>query len=153
MSDKEYSWTVKLDWLHILNLLDLVSINQIPEIKRDKAIKKLSRTFGSDALLDLEPSELDRLVAEELKELMKKELTVRDREKERIKKEMQSKFIPFKQGGIIKIDPRDLKDLNIDPNNPDDLLKAFRKMMGDKDGDDDKDEENSFYEDRDGYYI
>ncbi|TFG06230.1 MAG: hypothetical protein EU539_08150 [Promethearchaeota archaeon] len=153
MTDKEYSWTVKLDWLNILNYLGLNSIKEIPELKRRKAIKKLTRSFGSDGLLEFEPSELERLVAEELRDLMKKELAMREREQERIKKEFQDKFIPFKRGGIIKLDPKDLKDLDIDPSNPEDLIKAFKKIMGDKDKDDEKDKDPNFYEDKDGYYI
>jgi len=45
MSEKEYSWTIKLEWLSILNQLGLESINQISELKRDKAIKKITKTL------------------------------------------------------------------------------------------------------------
>jgi hypothetical protein len=154
MSEKEHTWTIQLDWLNILNLLGLESINQISELKRDKAIKKITKTFGNETLLELDPSELDNLVADELKELMKKELTLRQKKQEQIQKEMRSKFVPFKQGGIIKIDPRDFKDLDLDSDNPEDLLKAlYKKLMGDKEGDDEDDEDNNFHEDSTGYYI
>lgn len=154
MSEKEQNWTIQLDWLNILNLLGLESINQISELKRDKAIKKITKTFGNETLLELDPLELDNLVADELKELMKKELTLRQKEQEQIQKEMRSKFVPFKQGGIIKIDPRDFKDLGIDSDNPEDLLKAlYKKLMGDREGDDEDDEDNNFHEDNTGYYI
>jgi hypothetical protein len=154
MSEKEQSWTIQLDWLNILNLLDLESINQISELKRDKAIKKITKTFGNETLLELDPSELDNLVADELKELMKKELTLRQKKQEQIQKEMRSKFVPFKQGGIIKIDPRDFKDLDLDSDNPEDLLKAlYKKLMGDREGDDEDDEDNNYHEDSTGYYI
>ena len=73
MSEKEYSWSVKLDWLNILNKLGLESIKQISEFKKDKAIRKLTRTFGNEALLEREGDELDKLVVQELKELMRKE--------------------------------------------------------------------------------
>ena len=154
MSEKEHGWTVQLDWLNILNLLGLESINQISEIKRDKAIKKITKSFGNETLLELDPAELDNLVANELKELMKKELTLRQKKQEQIHKEMRSKFVPFKQGGIIKIDPRDFKDLDLDSDNPEDLLKAlYKKLMGDREGDDDEDEDNNIREDSTGYYI
>ncbi|TFG13405.1 MAG: hypothetical protein EU535_04950 [Promethearchaeota archaeon] len=154
MSENEHSWTVQLDWLNILNLLGLESINQISEVKRDKAIKKITKSFGNETLLELDPAELDNLVADELKELMKKELTLRQKKQEQIQKEMRSKFVPFKQGGIIKIDPRDFKDLDLDSDNPEDLLKAlYKKLMGDKEGDEDEDEDNNIREDNTGYYI
>ena len=154
MSEKEDSWTIQLDWLNILNLLGLESINQISELKRDKAIKKITKTFGNETLLELDPSELDNLVADELKELMKKELTLRQKKQEQVKQEMRSKFVPFKQGGIIKIDPRDFKDLDLDSDNPEDLLKAlYKKLMGDREGDDEDDEDNNYHEDSTGYYI
>jgi len=154
MSEKEFSWTIKLDWLNILNLLDLNSINQISEIKREKAIRRITKNFGTEILLDLECYELDRLVAAELKELMKKELSLMSKREERIEKEMRSKIIPFKQGGIIKIDPRDFKDL--DPNaDPEDIIKAFyKKIMGEHDDDEENDDDNNKYtEDSTGYYI
>ena len=154
MSEKEYSWTIKLDWLNVLNKLSLESIHQIPEEKKDKAIKKITKTFGAQTLLDLEPSELDILVVDELKELMKKELLVRHKQKEKIQQEMRSKFMPFKQGGIIKIDPRDFKDLDVDSDNPEDFLKAlYKKLMGENEGDEEDDDNDSYHEDSTGYYI
>ncbi len=155
MPEKEYSWIIKLDWLSILNQLGLESIHQISELKQDKAIKKLTKTFGTETLLELDPSELDKLVVDELKELMKKELLMRQRKQEKIQREMRSKFVPFKQGGIIKIDPRDFKDLDVDSDKPEDFLKAlYKKLMGDSDNDDEKDDEdNNYYEDSTGYYI
>lgn len=154
MSEKEFSWTIKLDWLNILNLLSLNSINQISEIKREKAIKRLTKTLGNNKLLEFEGDVLDKLVADELKELMKKELSLKSKREERIEREMRSKFVPFKQGGIIKIDPRDFKD--IDPNaDPEDIIKAFyKKMMGKHDDDDENDDDkNKYTEDSTGYYI
>ena len=60
-------------------------------------------------------------------------------------------MIPFKQGGIIKIDPRDLKDFKGDPE---DMLKyLYKKFLGDN-KDDDKDDDNDKYnEDKNHYYI
>jgi len=155
MKESEYSWTVKLDWLNILNLLQIDSIKQISEAKREKAIKKITKTFGKETLLELEPSELDNLVVDELKESMKKELAIYERRKKRMEQEIRNKVIPFKQGGIIKIDPRDLKDLNIDSDKPEDILKAlYKKLTGESDKDDDKDDDkNNYYEDNTGYYI
>ena len=157
MPEKEYSWTIKLEWLSILNQLGLESIHQISELKKEKAIKKLTKTFGTKTLLDLEPSELDTLVGDELKELMKKELFIRQRKLEKIQNDMRSKFLPFKQGGIIKIDPRDFKDLDIDSDNPEDFLKALYKKLRGRNDDDDEDDENdendTYHEDSTGYYI
>ena len=145
---------MQLDWLNILRILKLDSINQIPEFKREKAIKKVTKTYDIDTLMDLDPFELDELVAEELKELMRKELNnIRARDKERL--EQQSKFVPFKNGGIFKINPRDFKDLDIDPENadPEEILKQIAKKLM-KDDDDDSDDDNKKYkEDNTGYYI
>ncbi len=156
MSEKELAWTVKLDWLNILQILGFHSIIQIPEFKREKAIRKTTKTFGSDVLLEFECDELDQLVADELKELMKKELSLQARKGERIEKQMRSKVIPFKRGGIIKIDPRDFKDL--DPNaDPEEIMKAlYKKFMGEHEHDDDDekdDDKNKYSEDSTGYYI
>lgn len=154
MSEKEYSWSVKLDWLNILNKLGLESIKQISELKKDKAIKKLTRNFGNEALLEREGDELDKLVAQELKELMRKELSLKAKKEERLEKELHSKVIPFKRGGIIKIDPRDFKDLDIDFDNPEEFFKAlYKKFTGKDDGEDEDDDKNKFSEDSTGYYI
>jgi hypothetical protein len=155
MVEKELAWTIKLDWLNILTILGLESIDQIPDLKKEKALRKITRTFGTESLLELEPSELDNMVAIELKELMKKELISNQRKEEKDQEEMKSKFIPFKQGGIIKIDPRDFKDIDVDPENPEDFLKAlYKKLVGKKDDDEDKDEDkNNVSEDSTGYYI
>jgi hypothetical protein len=155
MVEKELAWTIKLDWLNILTILGLESIDQIPDLKKEKALRKITRTFGAESLLELEPSELDNMVAIELKELMKKELISNQRKEEKDQEEMKSKFIPFKQGGIIKIDPRDFKDIDVDPENPEDFLKAlYKKLVGKKDDDEDKDEDkNNVSEDSTGYYI
>lgn len=152
MSDKEI-WTIKLDWLNIVNLLGLDKIEQISEIKKEKAIKKISKSFDIDVLLEKDPDELDKIVADELREIMKKELTQKAKDQERREREFQSNFIPFKNGGIINIDPRDLKDLDIDiDGDPYDLLKKLAKKFfrGDNDSDDDKDKTK---EDNTGYYI
>ncbi len=148
--NKEYSWSVKLDWLNILSKLNLESISQIPEFKKDKAIKRITKFYGIEALLEFEPSYLDKLIVNELKELMKKELLLNTRRQEKIEKEMRDKIIPLKRGGIIKIDPRDLKDFKGDPE---DALKYFyKKFLGEDD--DDKDDDNDNYkEDNTGYYI
>ena len=153
MYEKEYPWTIKLDWLNILNLLNLDSISQINEEKREKAIKKLTKTFGIETLMDLGSNELDQLVADELKDVMKKELSLIAKKEEQIEKEIRSKIIPFKKGGINKIDPRDFKD--IDPNSdPEDILKAiYKKMTGDGDKDDEDEDKNSYNEDSTGYHI
>jgi len=155
MTEKNSYWSVKLDWLNILRILKLDSINQIQEFKRKKAIKKITKTFDIDILMDLDPFELDKLVADELKELMRKELSINARRKERLEKEMRNKFIPFKNGGIIKINPRDFKDLNLDPKNadPEELLKQIAKKLMKDDDDDSDDDKKKYKEDNTGYYI
>ncbi|MFX1571662.1 MAG: hypothetical protein ACFFB0_02855 [Promethearchaeota archaeon] len=149
-NDKVLSWTIKLDWLNILNLLDLTSITQIPEFKKEKAIKKVTKIYGSEDLMEFEPEYLDKLVVNELKELMKKELEIYKRKQERIEQQIRNNIIPLKRGGIIKIDPRDLKDFKGDPE---EMFKYFyKKLLGDKD-DDDKDDDKEKKEDNTGYYI
>ena len=149
-NDKQFCWTVKLDWLNILKMLNLVSIRQIPEFKKSKAIRKITRIHGTENLLKFEPEYLDKLVVNELKELMKKELVLNARKQEKIERELRDKIIPFKRGGIIKIDPRDLKDFNGDPEK---LIKYFyKKFLGDDDDDKD-DDKDKHKEDNTGYYI
>jgi len=149
-NDNDFSWTIKLDWLNILNLLKLERINQISEFKKERAIKRVTKIYGTKALLDFDPERLDVLVANELKELMKKELAQRARDQEKLEKDIQSRVIPFKKGGIIRIDPRDLKDFNGDPEK---MLKYFyKKFLGDDDEDKD-DDRDKHKEDNTGYYI
>ncbi|MHA1342519.1 MAG: hypothetical protein ACTSQG_00915 [Promethearchaeota archaeon] len=152
MEEKEYRWSLLLDWSNILKKLGFSSIQRIPNTKIEKAIKRLTRTYGSNTLLEkFAPSDLDELVIEELRELMKRELLNNQKMREQREKEMRSKVIPFKHGGIIKIDPRDFKDLDINAN-PDDIIKyLYKKFRGDKD--DDGDDENNVKEDDTGYYI
>lgn len=147
--DKLLSWAVKLDWLNILSKLNLESISQIPKFKKQKALKRITRFYGPEALLEFEPGYLDKLVINELQELMKKELLLNERKQERMEKELRDKVIPLKRGSIIKIDPRDLKDFKGDPE---DMLKYFYKKFLGKDEDDDDDNDN-YNEDNTHYYI
>lgn len=156
MSEKEKDsfWSVKLDWLNILQMLKLDSINQIPEFKRVKAIKKVTKTYDIDTLIEMDPIEVDKLVVHELRELMRKELNnIKARNKERL--EQQSKFVPFKNGGVFKINPRDFKDLDIDPENadPEEILKQIAKKLMKDDDDDSDDDKKKYKEDNTGYYI
>ena len=154
MSEKDTYWSVKLDWLSILQILKLESINQIPEFKREKAIKKVTKTYDIDTLMEMDPIELDKLVVHELRELMRKELNnIKARKKERL--EQQSKFVPFKNGGVFKINPRDFKDLDIDPENadPEEILKQIAKKLMKDDDDDSDDDKKKYKEDNTGYYI
>ena len=155
MSEKDSFWSMKLDWLNILRKLKLDSINQIPEFKREKAIKKVTKTYDIDTLMELDPIELDKLVVHELRELMRKELGINARKKQRLEKEMQSQFVPFKNGGVFKINPRDFKDLDIDPNNadPEEILKRIAKKLMKDDDDDSDDDKKKYKEDNTGYYI
>ena len=149
-NDTDYSWVFKLDWLNILKILKLDSIDDISESISQKVIKKVTRIYDSYVLNNFEPEELDEIVAEELKNEkdLKKKLTEHARKRENLEKEIRSKIIPFKDGGIIKINPQDLKDFDGDPEK---MLKYFKKFLGNnEDEDDDKDKYN---EDNTGYYI
>ncbi len=148
--NKLLSWAVKLDWLNILSKLNLERISQIPKFKKDKALKRITKFYGLEALLEFEPDYLDNLVINELKELMKKELLLNERKQERMEKELRDKVIPFKRGSIIKIDPRDLKDFKGDPE---DMLKYFYKKFLGKDDDDKDDDNDNYKEDNTHYYI
>ncbi|MFW9968584.1 MAG: hypothetical protein ACFFDF_00190 [Candidatus Odinarchaeota archaeon] len=147
--NNELIWAAKLDWLNILSMLNLESISQIPKFKKEKALKRITKFYGSEALLEFEPEYLDKLVVNELKDLMKKELLLNERHQEQMEKEFRDKIIPLKRGSIIKIDPRDLKDFK---GNPDDMLKYFYKKFLGKDDDDDDDNDN-YNEDNTHYYI
>lgn len=150
-NEKDLRWTIKLDWLNIVVMLKLNDINQITELKKEKAARRLTRIYGSEKLMELEPEDLEDLVVNELKDLMKKELALNEKKQKEMERDIRNKVIPLKQGGIIKIDPRDLKDFKGDPE---DMLKyLYKKFLGD-DKDDDKDDDNDKYkEDRNHYYI
>ncbi|MFX0177757.1 MAG: hypothetical protein ACFE85_16205 [Candidatus Hodarchaeota archaeon] len=150
MSDNEV-WSYQLDWLNIIKLLGLKSIEQIPEFKKQKAVKKVTRLYGSELLLTFKPTELDELVADELRELMRKELISYQRRQERIEKERRAKVMPFKKGGIIGIN---MSDLDIDPNaDPEEILKYLTKKFLKGDDDDKDDDKDRIDEDKTGYYI
>ena len=147
MPEKE-AWAYQLDWLNIVTILGLDTIDQIPEDKRIRVTKKLSKLYGSESLLSFKPQELDELVASELKSLMEKELRTHAKQKERIQKQMKNRMPYSKRPGIIPIDMNDLKDL------PDEVKKMFSKMFMQNEGDDDNDDDSDDYnEDRNSYYI
>ena len=75
-NEKELRWTIKLDWSNIVIMLKLNSINQISELKKGKAIRRLTKMYGPEKLMEFEPEHLDDLVVNELKNLMKKELSL-----------------------------------------------------------------------------
>lgn len=141
-NDKESRWTIKLDWLNILSMLNLDDINQITESKKSRAIKKLTSIYGFEKLMTFEPDYLEKLMVKELKEIMKKELALNERRKEKLEREMRNRVIPFKKGGIIKIDPQDSEE----------MLKYLKKFLGDNDDDND-DDKDKYKEDNTGYYI
>jgi hypothetical protein len=148
---KDFRWLIKLDWLNIVFMLKLDSINQITELKKGKAIRRLTKMFGTEKLMAFEPEYLENLVVTELKDLMRKELFLNEKRQKEMERDLRNKILPFKRGGIIKLDPRDLKDFK---GNPEDMLKyLYKKFLGD-DKDDDKDEDKDKYkEDRNHYYI
>jgi len=150
MSEKE-AWAILLDWSNIVHLMGLDSIYQIPEHKREKVVKKLTKLYDTELLLSFTPSELDELVANELNILMKKELISHERQKKRIEKQLRSRMGPLRQG-IIPIDMNDLKDL--DPKVLEDIKKFFfKKIMGKEDEDDNDDDSDKNIDDKTGYYI
>ena len=147
MPEKE-AWAYQLDWLNIVTILGLDTIDQIPEDKRIRVTKKLSKLYGSESLLSFKPQELDELVASELKNLMEKELRTHAKQKERMQKQIKNRMPSLKRPGVIPIDMNDLKDL------PDEVKKMFSKMFMQNEGDDDKDDDKDDYnEDRNSYYI
>ncbi len=151
--NKIFPWTTKLDWLNILSMLNLESISQIPELKKDRAIKRLNKFYGIEVLMEFEPSYLDKLVVNEFKDLMKKELLQNAREQERMKKKLRNNIVPMKRGGIIRIDPREFKDLKDLDGDPEKMLKYFYKKFLGKDDDDKDDDKDKYREDNTGYYI
>ncbi len=155
MTNKDI-WTIKLDWLSIIHLLNLNSIREIPELKKEKAIKKISKLYGTEMLLSLDNEELDLLIVNELKELMHRELMIKARKQERVERRMQNNMIPFKNGGVIRFDPKEFKDL--DPNaDPEEILKYLYKKFAGKgepsEGDENDDDQDNIHEDNTGYYI
>ena len=147
MPEKE-TWAFQLDWLNILTILGLDTIHQIPEDKKNRVIKKLSKLYNSESLLSFSPNELDELVASELKNLMEKELRMHAKQKDRKQKQMRSKMASLKRPGVIPIDMNDLKDL------PDEVNKMFSKMFMQNEGDDENDDDGDDYnEDKNSYYI
>ncbi len=152
MSEKK-NWSYQLDWLNIISILGLDSISQIPEYKKDKAIKRLSKTYGDEVLLTLKPNELDELVANELSDLMRKELAIHARKQQKMEREFKSRLGSLKKGGIIPINLNDLKDLDPDVD-LEKLIKYFsKKFMGEDDEKDSDDDFDSYDEDKSGYYI
>ena len=148
MTEKE-AWAYQLDWLNIISILRLDIIDQIPEVKRERVIKRITKLYGSESLLSFKPSELDELVANDLRELMKKELVMHARQKQKIEKQMKAKMSPLKNPGVIGIDMNEIKDMN-----PDELMKFFsNKLMGKKNDDDQDDDNDKYNEDKNSYYI
>jgi len=148
MTEKE-AWAYQLDWLNIVSILRLDTIDQIPEVKRERVIKRITKLYGSESLLSFKPSELDELVANDLRELMKKELVMHARQKQKIEKQMKAKMSPLRNPGVIGIDMNEIKDMN-----PDELMKFFsNKLMGKKDDDDQDDDNDKYNEDKNSYYI
>ena len=146
-------WSFQLDWLNIIKLLDLHSIHQIPETKKLKALKKITKLYGTELLLTLKPTELDELVTDELRILLKRELIEDARQKEKLEREIQQKILPLKKGKIVGINMSDLRDL--DPNaDMEEIMKYFSKKFLNNEDDDEKDDEpGDIDEDKTGIYI
>ncbi|MBY9003366.1 MAG: hypothetical protein KGD73_05295 [Candidatus Lokiarchaeota archaeon] len=146
-------WSFQLDWLNIINLLGFHSINQIPETKKQKTLKKITKLYGTEVLLTLKPNELDELVADELKILLKREIMEDARQKEKIEREIRHKVLPLKNGKILGINMSDLRDL--DPNaDMDEIMKYFsKKFLKNDDNDENDDDPGDIDEDKTGIYI
>jgi len=151
MSEEE-AWIHQLDWLNIINILGLKSIREIPVNKKEKALKKLTKLYGTEMLLNLTPEELDELVADQLRELMRKELALNAKRQEKIEKEIRAKAIPFKKGGIIPINLNDLKDFDPDID-PEEILKFLSKKFLNDDDDENDDDQDKYDDDKSFYYI
>ena len=148
MTGKE-AWVLMLDWSSIISILQLDTFDEIPEIKRERVIKKISKLYGQETLLTFKPSELDELVANELRELMKKEIATHARERVKLERQMKAKMAPFKNQGVMRIDMNEIKDMD-----PDELMKFFsNKIMGKKNDDDPDDDNDKYSEDKNSYYI
>ena len=147
MTEKE-AWALQLDWLNIVSILRLDIIDQIPEFKRDRVIKKITKLYGAESLLSFKPGELDELVANELRELMKKELVSHARQKEKLERQMKAKMSPFKNPGVMRIDMNDIKNM------PDELKNFFsRQLTGKNPEKDQEDDDEKYDEDKYSYYI
>ena len=141
-------WTFKIDWLNIIQKLSLNSVEQIPEYKKEKAITKLEKDFGSEYLAEMEPEYIEELIGVELQKLMQKELMEMKKKQRELRK--KSRIIPMKQGGIIKIDASDLKNMKNLDQDVQDMLKGFLdKYFNPKDDEEEVGED----EDSTGYYI
>jgi len=150
MPEKE-AWVYQLDWSNIITILGLDKMEQIPEDKRVKVTKKLSKLYGSESMLSFKPQELDELVASELKSLMEKELRAHAKQKEKMEKQLKARMPSLKRPGVIPIDVNDLKDMQ---NLPDEIKKMFSKMFMQNEGDDDNEDDSDKYsEDKNSYYI
>lgn len=148
---QNYNWSFQLDWLNILKILGLVKIEQIPESKKSKALKRINKVYGAEVLNTLKPEELDQIVANELRVLMKKELNVISKQNEKIEREIRNKMQGPKKGGVIGINMSDL-----DPNaDIEDIIKFLSKRFNKNDEDDDfdVDDEDEPDEDKSGIYI
>ncbi|MFX1498055.1 MAG: hypothetical protein ACFFBH_11045 [Promethearchaeota archaeon] len=149
---EEEAWTHQLDWLNILNILGLKSIRQIPESKKEKALKKLTKLYSVEMLLGLTPEELEELVADQLRDLMKKELASNTKRQEKLEREIKAKAISLKNGGIIPINLNDIKDLDPDMD-PEEFLKFLSKRFLNDDDDDNDDDKDKYDDDKNFYYI
>lgn len=148
---QNYNWSFQLDWLSILKILGLVKIEQIPESKKSKALKRINKVYDAEILNTLKPEELDQIVANELRVLMKKELSAIDKQNEKIEKEIRDKMLGPKKGGVIGINMSDL-----DPNaDIEDIIKFLSRKLNKNDDDDDfdLDDEDEPDEDKSGIYI
>ena len=117
MEEKE-AWALQLDWSNIVSILRLDKFDQIPEAKKVRVIKKVSKLYGAKALLSFNPSELDELEANELREMMRKEIITHTRQKEKLERQMKARMTPFKNQGVMRIDMNEIKDLNPEPAGP-----------------------------------
>ena len=137
------AWTYQLDWLAIMRILGLEAISDIPEFKKEKAIKKMSKQYGDELLNSLTPHELDELMANELRDIMKKELIIIEKVKEKQERDLRNKIAPFNKAGVIGLDM-----------DPEDFMKFFNKTMRRGDDDEDNDDDGDRNDDdKNGYYI
>lgn len=137
MTTKKFIWTIKLDWLNIVNKLGLSSIHQIKELTQTIALENLNEKYGSEQLLTFECQELEDLVFKELEILLKKQRSSSKKSGKKTKKPRSpSDMFP---SNVIKI--RGSSKLAKE------LMRAMEEMQDHDDEDDDVREDNT------GYYI
>ncbi len=85
------SWDVIINWNAVLARLGLApeDLPNLPKGAREQAVAEVEAEIGADALFEKDPQEVDKLVAEHLRQILnnKKYFQKREKEREKAKKE------------------------------------------------------------------